>query len=328
MKKKVPIPASADQVVAFGVHDTNLRLIERLLPVKMTPGESFVVIEGNDAAVRSAANVLHNLFILSRGNSAISHNEIRILLEESEKISDFSLDNIAADGLLVSQNGKRIKPRNTRQLDYIRQMMDHDLVFCVGPAGTGKTFLAIAAALNALITGRCSRIILTRPVVEAGENLGFLPGTLEEKIDPYLRPLFDALHFMLSAEEAKLYFSTQTIELAPLAYMRGRTLSHAFVILDEAQNTSSTQMKMFLTRLGESSKMVVTGDISQIDLPRHTQSGLTEAFKIFRKVSEIGFTEFHKDDVIRHGLVKKIIAIYEKNAAISLSEGKHNHEDI
>lgn len=312
MRISLPIPSSTNQVLAFGVHDSNLRLIERSLEIKIYPKPQEVIIEGEEGPARIAGNVLHNLFILSRGSTPVSHNEIKILIEESSRLTGYTLDNIAAEGLIVSKSEARIKPRTSRQLEYIRDIMDHDLVFCAGPAGTGKTYLAVAVALHFLITGRCNRIILSRPVIEAGENLGFLPGTLEEKIDPYLRPLFDAIHDMLSPDELKLLTQSQTIELAPLAYMRGRTLANAFIILDEAQNTSPTQMKMFLTRLGEHSKMVITGDISQVDLPRATTSGLKQAISLFKDEKEICIRFFEKEDVVRHGLVKKIIEIYDR----------------
>ncbi len=312
MKISIPIPGSTNQVIAFGVHDTNLRLIERILTVKLYPAAQSIVVEGDEDKCHIAANVLHNLFILSRGNTPVSHNEIKIIIEESSHFSNYSIDNISAEGLIVSKSEARIKPRSARQLEYIKEIMEHDLIFCAGPAGTGKTYLAVAVALHFLITGRCNKIILSRPVIEAGESLGFLPGTLEEKIDPYLRPLFDAIHDMLNPEELRLLTSSQTIELAPLAYMRGRTLSNAFIILDEAQNTSSSQMKMFLTRLGENSKMVVTGDISQVDLPRNTSSGLKEAIDLFGNIEGICVRYFYKEDVVRHGLVKKIIEIYDQ----------------
>lgn len=311
MKSKINTPSNINPIIAFGVHDSNLRLIERKVGGKIYPMESDIVIEGTEDEIGVVANILRNLFRLSQGNTPISHEEIAILIDESAKSGNYVMDHLASEGLTVSQKGRKIKPRSKGQLEYVRKIMMNDLVFSYGPAGTGKTYLAVALALHYLISGQMKKIILTRPVIEAGESLGFLPGTFEEKIDPYIRPLQDAIRDMLTIEEMKFYTESMVIELAPLAYMRGRTLSNAFVILDEAQNTTSTQMKMFLTRLGENSKMVVTGDISQTDLPNLQQSGLKQAIDIFEDVQEIGFHAFTRKDVVRHDLVKRIIEIYD-----------------
>lgn len=314
MKAKHPIPSSVDPLIAFGVHDSNLRLLERVLNIKIIPflNESTVVIEGNEESMTKAAHVLNNIYLLSKEGQPVSHNEIKMMLEDSEKFDIPGFQKIASEGLIVSKRGNKLKPRNIHQAEYFQKMLANDLVFSIGPAGTGKTYLAVGLALHLLQIGRVRKVILTRPVVEAGENLGFLPGTLEEKIDPYLRPLFDAINDMLTPEEIRRLMESQTIELAPLAYMRGRTLSNAFVILDESQNTTTTQMKMFLTRLGENSKMVVTGDITQIDLPYGKESGLRQCADLFRGVEGIEFMYFDQGDVVRHGLVKKIIEIYDK----------------
>lgn len=314
MKVKHLIPSSIDQVAAFGVHDSNLRLLERLLEVKVypVPAKDELVIEGSDDGVAQAANVLTKLFYLVRNGQPVSHNEIRILLEDKEKLGGYQSEKIITEGLTLSKKGGRLKPRSARQADYFQKIINNDLVFAIGPAGTGKTYLAVGMALHQLYTGRVKKVILTRPVVEAGENLGFLPGTLEEKIDPYLRPLFDAINDMLPADEVRYLMENQVIELAPLAYMRGRTLANAFIILDESQNTTNTQMKMFLTRLGENSKMVVTGDITQIDLPYGKESGLKQSIDLFENVEGIEFMYFDQSDIVRHGLVQKIIEIYEK----------------
>lgn len=310
MKSKISTPSNINPIIAFGVHDSNLRLIERKVGGKIYPMENDIVIEGSEDEIGIIANTLQNLFRLSRGNTPISHEEITIMINETSKSGNYILDHLASEGLNVSQKGKKIKPRSKGQLDYIRKIMRNDLVFSYGPAGTGKTYLAVASAMHYLITGQIKKVILTRPVIEAGESLGFLPGSLEEKIDPYIRPLQDAIRDMLTVDEVKLYTESFVIEVAPLAYMRGRTLSNAFVILDEAQNTTSTQMKMFLTRLGENSKMVVTGDISQTDLPKVENSGLKQAVGLFKDVEGIAFHAFTPIDVVRHDLVKKIIEIY------------------
>ena len=217
--------------------------------------------------------------------------------------------------LVLNTKKRQIRPRTATQGAFIEAMSSHDMVFGLGPAGTGKTFLAVAKAVSEMLAGNVDRIILTRPAVEAGENLGFLPGDLKDKIDPYLRPLYDALYEMLPTDVVDKKLESGEIEIAPLAYMRGRTLSHAVVILDEAQNTTGMQMKMFLTRLGEGSRMIINGDLTQTDLPRGVVSGLIEATRILKNVSEIGFVEFTEQDVVRHGLVSKIVKAYEADKA-------------
>ena len=220
-------------------------------------------------------------------------------------------DKMATTDLTLNTKKRQIRPRTATQGAFIEAMNNHDMVFGLGPAGTGKTFLAVAKAVSEMLRGNVDRIILTRPAVEAGENLGFLPGDLKDKIDPYLRPLYDALYEMLPADMVDKKLESGEIEIAPLAYMRGRTLSHAVVILDEAQNTTGMQMKMFLTRLGEGSRMIINGDLTQTDLPRGVVSGLIEATRILKDVPEIGFVEFTERDVVRHGLVSKIVKAYE-----------------
>ena len=224
-------------------------------------------------------------------------------------------DKMAATELILTTKKRQIRPRTATQGAFIEAMNTHDMVFGLGPAGTGKTFLAVAKAVSEMMAGNVDRIILTRPAVEAGENLGFLPGDLKDKIDPYLRPLYDALYEMMPADMVDKKLESGEIEIAPLAYMRGRTLSHAVVILDEAQNTTGMQMKMFLTRLGEGSRMIINGDLTQTDLPRGVTSGLIEATRILKNVPEIGFVEFTDQDVVRHGLVSKIVKAYEADKA-------------
>jgi len=226
-------------------------------------------------------------------------------------------DKIATEDLTLNTKKRQVRPRTATQGAFIEAMNTHDMVFGLGPAGTGKTFLAVAKAVSEMLAGNVDRIILTRPAVEAGENLGFLPGDLKDKIDPYLRPLYDALYDMLPTDVVDKKLDSGEIEIAPLAYMRGRTLSHAVVILDEAQNTTGMQMKMFLTRLGEGSKMIINGDLTQTDLPRGVVSGLIEAKRILKNVPEIEFVEFSEKDVVRHGLVSKIVKAYEADKARS-----------
>ena len=233
--------------------------------------------------------------------------------EDPKKIAEH--DKMTPTELVLNTKKRQIRPRTATQGAFIEAMNSHDMVFGLGPAGTGKTFLAVAKAVSEMLAGNVDRIILTRPAVEAGENLGFLPGDLKDKIDPYLRPLYDALYDMLPADLVDKKLESGEIEIAPLAYMRGRTLSHAVVILDEAQNTTGMQMKMFLTRLGEGSRMIINGDLTQTDLPRGVTSGLIEATRILKDVPEIGFVEFTEQDVVRHGLVSKIVKAYEADKA-------------
>ena len=233
--------------------------------------------------------------------------------EDPKKIAE--QDKLNPTNLVLITKKRQIRPRTATQAAFIESMNAHDMVFGLGPAGTGKTFLAVAKAVSEMLAGNVDRIILTRPAVEAGENLGFLPGDLKDKIDPYLRPLYDALYDMLPTDVVDKKLDSGEIEIAPLAYMRGRTLSHAVVILDEAQNTTGMQMKMFLTRLGEGSRMIINGDLTQTDLPRGVTSGLIEATRILKNVPEIGFVEFTEQDVVRHGLVSNIVKAYEQAKA-------------
>ncbi len=320
MRLKKNFSTDFDYVSVFGVHDSNLRLIERLLHVKIYPSENTIDFEGKEENITKASHILDNIVKLSKTKKQVSHQEIKLLYEHLEKIGSYEPDDIISEGIIISKRGKILKPRNLNQLEYIKRILKSDLTFAIGPAGTGKTYLAVAVGLHLLFKGNVGRIILTRPVVEAGESLGFLPGTLEEKIDPYLRPLFDAMKDLLDPEELRYYIENQIVEIAPLAYMRGRTLSNSFVILDEAQNTTTMQMKMFLTRLGENSKMVITGDVTQIDLPYGKESGLKQAIELFKEEEDIEFFEFTASDVVRHGLVKKILDIYEKKERDSWKE--------
>jgi phosphate starvation-inducible PhoH-like protein len=284
--------------------------MERLLDVKILAVNDILIIEGEEAKCDQAMRVLKEIFQLARGNTPVSHGEIKFLIEQESQLS-LSSSRLFTEGITITKKSRKIKPRNAHQANYIEAIHRDDLIFGVGPAGTGKTYLAMAVGLFYLISGKVRRLILSRPVVEAGESLGFLPGTFEEKLHPYLRPLFDALEDILSKEEAERLLASNQVEIAPLAYMRGRTLSHAFVILDEAQNATRMQMKMFLTRLGEGTKMVVTGDITQIDLPSYQDSGLVEALHLLTKVPGISILYFDEADIVRHPLVAKILSRYE-----------------
>lgn len=296
-----------------GPQDGNLRLIEKILGVEIGSFGNQMNIKGSAEAIeqaKTAIDVLYNK--VSRGIS-INEEEVKAAI----RISGGNTDSATAQDLsnIVLKTKKRhIYPRSATQAEYIQEMMKNELVFGLGPAGTGKTYLAVALAVSMMLEGRIDKIILSRPAVEAGENLGFLPGDLKEKVDPYLRPLYDALYEMLPAEQVDKKIALGEIEIAPLAFMRGRTLSNAFVILDEAQNTTPMQMKMFLTRLGENSRMVVNGDLSQVDLPRGTISGLRDALSILQGVPNISSVRFSAADVVRHGLVAKIVKAYEERS--------------
>lgn len=293
-----------------GAQDANLHLLEKITGVEISSFGNKITIKGKKAAVdqaKAAIDVLYNK--VSRGIE-IGEQEVsaavRICGDNKDCQEAIDLSNI-----VLKTKKRHIYPRSATQAEYIKTMMNNELVFGLGPAGTGKTYLAVALAVSMMLEGTIDKIILSRPAVEAGENLGFLPGDLKDKVDPYLRPLYDALYEMLPAEQVDKKIALGEIEIAPLAFMRGRTLSNAFVILDEAQNTTPMQMKMFLTRLGENSRMVVNGDLSQVDLPRGVISGLRDALEILKGTSGIGSVRFSAADVVRHGLVAKIVKAYE-----------------
>jgi phosphate starvation-inducible protein PhoH and related proteins len=270
-------------------------------------------IDGDDHQTELAARVLRELYGMAGGGRTVAPVDVTRAIEILGSSKTATLADMYRRPVFVSPRGKEIAPKTTNQRLYVEAIHKHDLTFGIGPAGTGKTYLAMAMAVADLFRGKYSRIILTRPAVEAGEKLGFLPGDLAEKVNPYLRPLYDALHDMVSLEKAQTMIERGTIEVAPLAFMRGRTLNNAFVILDEAQNTTREQMRMFLTRLGFESKAVVTGDITQVDLPITHVSGLDDAWKILEGIPDIAFVQFEDRDVVRHPLVKRIISAYEKN---------------
>ncbi|MGM8214147.1 PhoH family protein [Bacillaceae bacterium W0354] len=301
-----------DTLNLFGTNDRNIKQIEEFIPVKiMTRGGQLKIIgQQEDVAI------VHSLFeavlkVIKKGINVTERDIIYGLeLARLDKIEQF--ETLFEDEITKNQNGKPIRVKTLGQRDYVAAMKTSDLVFGIGPAGTGKTYLAVVMAAKALRNGDVKRLVLTRPAVEAGESLGFLPGDLKEKVDPYLRPLYDALHDVIGAEQTVRLMERGTIEVAPLAYMRGRTLDDAFVILDEAQNTTPEQMKMFLTRLGFGSKMVITGDITQIDLPKGVTSGLKMAEQKLNEIKGISFNYLKASDVVRHPLVQKIIEAYEQ----------------
>ncbi len=295
--------------------DEHLRMIERGLDVSISNRGVRFQLSGVPAALTAAERAIQDLY-RETARGILLPDQVHLALREAgaQLGAKIKIDNIAGDQPEVSIKTKRglVKPRGKHQQDYLRQIMTHDISFGVGPAGTGKTYLAVAAAVEALERDFARRIVLVRPAVEAGEKLGFLPGDLSQKVDPYLRPLYDALYEMLGFEKVAKLIERNVIEIAPLAYMRGRTLNESFIILDEAQNTTKEQMKMFLTRLGYSSTAVITGDITQVDLPRGQTSGLKDAIRVLNGVDGIGFTFFDADDVVRHSLVQKVIVAYDK----------------
>ncbi|GGE47153.1 PhoH-like protein [Pullulanibacillus camelliae] len=296
----------------FGPGDAHLKIIEEKLGLSIVTRGEEVSVSGSHQAIQIVENVLHALLRLIRRGIHFGERDVvyAIQLAEADKLE--TLDALYDEEITVNAKGKPIRVKTLGQQHYVQAMKTNDMVFGIGPAGTGKTYLAVVMAVSALKAGHIKRIVLTRPAVEAGESLGFLPGDLKEKVDPYLRPLYDALHDVLGAEHTLRLIDRGTIEIAPLAYMRGRTLDDAYVILDEAQNTTHEQMKMFLTRLGFGSKMIVTGDVTQVDLPKGKVSGLKIACETLQGIKGIGLIFLEKTDVVRHPLVQKIIQAYEE----------------
>lgn len=305
----------------FGSFDENIRLLERTFRISIVTRGSEIKISGEseENVQRTVKAINYMLNKLSRGD-VLDEQTVRYCISIVEDNIDDMFEQMPNECVCITSKGKPIKPKTIGQSNYVDAIAKHSITFGVGPAGTGKTYLAVAMAVAAFRRGEVDRIILTRPAVEAGEKLGFLPGDLQSKIDPYLRPLYDALYDMLGAESYQRYLERGTIEVAPLAYMRGRTLDDSFIILDEAQNTSREQMKMFLTRLGFHSKMVINGDITQIDLPDGKKSGLSEVVRILNNIEDIAIVRFSGRDVVRHKLVQDIIKAYEKS-----EEAKHKH---
>ncbi len=301
----------------FGEHDKNLKIFEDKLNISIIPRGNFLKISGPEESVNLTSQTLKKLYeqaLKNQINNVIESGEIigMINILKNSNLENIEKDSNNFDSLNVTAGRRLIKPRSQKQMEYFDLVKKKQMVFCCGPAGTGKTYLAVAFAVSMLKSGAIEKIILTRPAVEAGERLGFLPGDLKEKIDPYLRPIYDALNDMLPFSEVLKKIESGFIEIAPLAFMRGRTLSNSFIILDESQNTTSVQMKMFLTRMGENSKMVINGDLSQVDLPSGTRSGLRESINILKDIKDIGFIEFSDKDVVRNPLVSKIVSKYEE----------------
>lgn len=305
----------------FNNDPKNLKLLEDELAVKATSREGWIKLEGEEAAIERAKQVFQFLEGTLKSGAPVRNREFAYALNVARHDGAEALQTLSEGRIQTSTRKMSVTPKTVGQKKYVEMIREHDVVFGVGPAGTGKTYLAVAMAVAAFKEEKVSRIILTRPAVEAGEALGFLPGDLYEKIAPYLRPLHDALHDMLPGEEIMKLTERADIEIAPLAYMRGRTLNNAFIILDEAQNTTTEQMLMFLTRLGHGSKAVVTGDPTQVDLPVNKRSGLIEALRILRGVDGISVMEFQKRDVVRHALVQRIITAYEEHREKNKHEG-------
>jgi phosphate starvation-inducible protein PhoH and related proteins len=305
----------------FGTLDENVRLLEDSLRVRTHLHDTRLTIEGEQDSVDQAVKIIEEYNHLTRHGRTLSAAEVKSLMRVATEEPHASPRGMFEPGRVRSFGKKQVTPKNASQKRYMEEIEKHDMMFGIGPGGTGKTYIAVAMAVSALLTKQVNRIILARPAVEAGERLGFLPGTLQQKIDPYMRPLYDALYDMLDADKLDRFLEKGIIEVAPLAFMRGRTLNDSFVILDEAQNTTSEQMKMFLTRLGFNSKAVITGDITQIDLPQGKKSGLIEALEVCGKIDGIGVMQFAEKDVVRHNLVQQIIRAYEEYDVVHPQRG-------
>ena len=320
MEQRISLERMEEAVSLFGSFDENIRILENEFHVSVVNREEQLIITGEPEDTMLAEKAIEALLrLISRGEN-VGEQHVRYVIGLCRSGQLERIDELTRDVVCISAKGRPIKPKTIGQKDYIKTIQACPVTIGVGPAGTGKTYLAVAAAVKAFREKEVSRIILTRPAVEAGERLGFLPGDLQSKVDPYLRPLYDALFDMLGAENFQKYQERGNIEVAPLAYMRGRTLDDSFIILDEAQNTTPEQMKMFLTRLGFGSKMVVNGDVSQIDLPRGTRSGLISAPRILQNVPSIEFVQFSAADVVRHPVVARIITAYENDEQQTLEK--------
>jgi phosphate starvation-inducible protein PhoH and related proteins len=308
--KRIAVPEEGIETL-FGSYDENLKHLESLFNVRISTQGHELLVEGESANLDKVDRVVNQLSSLMRDGLKLSNADVRTASDLVAQDTLVDLRDHFLKGSLTAAGKRRVSPKTVNQRRYLDAIEQHDIVFGIGPAGTGKTYLAMAQAVAYLVAKKVSRIILARPAVEAGEKLGFLPGDLQEKVNPYLRPLYDALYDMLDAERVARYIERGTIEIAPIAFMRGRTLNDSFVILDEAQNTTSEQMKMFLTRLGFGAKAVITGDITQIDLPAGRVSGLVEAMKVVAAIEGISFVYFDDRDVVRHKLVQQIVKAYE-----------------
>src|SRR3979409_782332 len=328
MKKSIEI--SPNLVTLFGTRDENLHVLEDGLNINIDLRSDHIDLEGAPRDVARAAQLFADYDHLHRTGHQFQNGDLNSMLRVLVSDPSVTLRGLAEAGRTRSFGRRTVQPKSPNQRRYLDAIEKHDMVFGIGPAGTGKTYLAVAMAISALLAKKVNRIILARPAVEAGERLGFLPGTLQDKIDPYLRPLYDALYDLLDPEKVERYLEKNVIEIAPIAFMRGRTLNDSFVIMDEAQNTTTEQMKMFVTRLGFGSKAVITGDVTQIDLPSARRSGLLEAIDILKDVNGLAFVHFDESDVVRHHLVQRIIRAYDEHKTrlaeqqLSLLEPKSN----
>ena len=308
---KINVPVSKGIESFFGTRDENIRLLEHNLGVRTFLRHDNLEIDGEDRAVERARSIFEDYLFLQKEGHVVSNADLNSFLRSATVEDQTTLQSFYLSGRQRSFGKKILAPKTVNQRRYLEAIEKNDLTFGIGPAGTGKTYLAVAMAVSALMNKQVSRIILTRPAVEAGEKLGFLPGTLQEKVDPYLRPLYDALFDMIEADKVEKLLEKHTIEVAPIAFMRGRTLNDAYIIIDESQNCTPDQMKMILTRMGFNSKMVVTGDITQIDLPGGKRSGLIEVIEVLKNVTGVAFIHFDDMDVVRHSLVQRIVRAYE-----------------
>lgn len=326
-EQRISIDRMEQAAALFGSFDENIKLIEKEYSVTVVARDGEVKVSGEPESVERAVRVVNSLLALLERGEALTEQNVRYCIGLVNEGAEEKVQTLAGDCICITSKGKPIKPKTLGQKRYCSAIRANTITIGVGPAGTGKTYLAVAMAVTAFREQQVNRIILTRPAVEAGEKLGFLPGDLQQKVDPYLRPLYDALFDMLGAETYQRYVERGSIEVAPLAYMRGRTLDDSFIILDEAQNTTQEQMKMFLTRLGFNSRMVINGDITQIDLPDGGHSGLKQVMRILHGVDDIAEVEFTSHDVVRHRLVQEIIKAYEKYEEAKTNHGKDSSHD-
>lgn len=327
INRKIDIAEEMDLAPLFGSFDENIKLIEKGLNVNIVSRANSLRISGEEDRVEMASEVLNILIGILSGGDKIDTQKVLYAISMAQENGGIDVKLMGDDCIAINSKGAPIKTKTLGQKRYVEAIGNNTVIFGIGPAGTGKTYLAVAKAVTALKSKEVSRIILTRPAVEAGERLGFLPGDLQSKVDPYLRPLYDGMYEMLGAETFTRYQEKGIIEVAPLAYMRGRTLDNAFIILDEAQNTTPEQMKMFLTRIGFGSKAIVTGDITQIDLPGDKRSGLKEAMKVLQNIEGIAFCKFTDKDVVRHPLVMQIIKAYDKYDQLKERRRKEKNND-